>query len=162
MRNNSRHSGQFRTIGDDLGRFRIIQIDSEQFGTIQNDSGPFGTIRYNSGQFGTIRDHSGPFLDRLLLLHRIIDFYELRCLCFTVVLSRTIFVLQSAHLQAGAGITLLANILLSLFFSTLDVDRRCPTAPGSVLCWTPVGLHIRQIFNNLHCLLLLCLQTKLN
>lgn len=40
-------------------------------------------------------------------------------------------------LQAGAGVTLLANILLSLFFSTLDSNRQCPTHPGSVLCWTP-------------------------
>ena len=40
--------------------------------------------------------------------------------------------------QAGAWVTLLANILLSLFFSTLDANRQCPTRPGSVLCWTPV------------------------
>ena len=42
-----------------------------------------------------------------------------------------------------AQVTLLANILLSLFFSTLDSNRQCPTQPGSVLCWTPVYFHTR-------------------
>lgn len=40
-------------------------------------------------------------------------------------------------LQAGGWICLLSNIMLSLYFSTLDKDRQCPGLPGSVLCWTP-------------------------
>ena len=40
-------------------------------------------------------------------------------------------------LQAGAWLCLLSNILLSLYFSTVDDQHRCPTNPGSILCWTP-------------------------
>jgi len=40
-------------------------------------------------------------------------------------------------LQAGAWLCLLSNILLSLYFSTVDDQHNCPTEPGSVLCWTP-------------------------
>merc|ERR1719318_87551 len=40
-------------------------------------------------------------------------------------------------LQAGAWLCLLSNILLSLYFSTVDGHDNCPTRPGSVLCWTP-------------------------
>jgi MFS family permease len=40
-------------------------------------------------------------------------------------------------LQAGAWLCLLANILLSLYFSTVGDQHKCPTRPGSVLCWTP-------------------------
>ena len=40
-------------------------------------------------------------------------------------------------LQAGAWLCLLSNILLSLYFSTVVESGKCPTAPGSLLCWTP-------------------------
>ena len=40
-------------------------------------------------------------------------------------------------LQAGAWLCLLSNILLSLYFSTVEDQHRCPTNPGSILCWTP-------------------------
>ena len=40
-------------------------------------------------------------------------------------------------LQAGAWLCLLSNILLSLYFSTVDDHHNCPSRPGSVLCWTP-------------------------
>ena len=52
-----------------------------------------------------------------------------------MVLVRT---LTKMLLPTNTQVTLLANILLSLFFSTLDSNRQCPTLPGSVLCWTPV------------------------
>ena len=41
-------------------------------------------------------------------------------------------------LQTGAWITLLSNVLLSLYFSTVSETNRCPATAGSVLCWTPV------------------------
>eukprot|EP00092_Neocalanus_flemingeri_P037741 GFUD01041089.1.p1 GENE.GFUD01041089.1~~GFUD01041089.1.p1 ORF type:complete len:230 (+),score=64.67 GFUD01041089.1:2-691(+) len=40
-------------------------------------------------------------------------------------------------LQAGAWLCLLSNILLSIYFSTVDSQHNCPTKPGSILCWTP-------------------------
>jgi len=40
-------------------------------------------------------------------------------------------------LRAGAWLCLLANIVLSIYFSTVDQNLLCPTSPGSVLCWAP-------------------------
>jgi len=40
-------------------------------------------------------------------------------------------------LRAGAWLCLLANIVLSIYFSTVDQNLLCPTNPGSVLCWAP-------------------------
>jgi len=40
-------------------------------------------------------------------------------------------------LTVGCWICLLSNILLSLYFSVVNPDNKCPATPGSVLCWIP-------------------------